>query len=79
MELLALVFAKIYNATVKIPRWMFLVLSGCVATLLLGILHHNSPKSAVAAKKPSPTVDSNLAPAQTTKRAGTRQRKAGKK
>jgi len=82
MELLALVLTKIYNVTVKIPRWLLFVISGGIGSVIIGLLHRNPAKA--TAQTPSPVVDvveppSSPTPAQNTKRAGTRQRKAGKK
>lgn len=79
MDILAIIFTKIYNTAIKIPRWAFVLLSGGIGSLLLRVMHGKPAKPEV--KKPSVVVEppSSPTPAQSPKRAGTRQRKNVKK
>ena len=95
LEYLALILTKTYNVTVLIPRWLLLVVTGSIASVLVNVLHSSksifgSAKSK-ATPKPKPVEENVKAPktvtAETTSLAsgnkltkgGTSKRKGAKK
>jgi len=53
MHYFAIVAAKVYTVTISIPRWLFVLLSGAVGSLLLGLMHTQaSPKPTRAKEAP---------------------------
>lgn len=45
MDYLAICLTKIYNATVLLPRWLLYMISGGLASIMIGVLHRDSPKA----------------------------------
>jgi len=69
MHYFAIVAAKVYTLTISIPRWLFVLLSGAVGSLLLGLMHTQAspkPKRAkevpVSSEKTSPATPSAVHP-----------------
>ncbi|KAH9482329.1 hypothetical protein JR316_0004427 [Psilocybe cubensis] len=50
MEFMAVWFTKIYNYAVRIPKWMMVMISGGVGSLIISLLHRPSVKKAEAEK-----------------------------
>ncbi|KDR84092.1 hypothetical protein GALMADRAFT_55661 [Galerina marginata CBS 339.88] len=49
MEFMAVWFTKIYDVVVHVPRWLMMLLSGGLASIVIGLLHRPSKKAAAAA------------------------------
>ncbi|KAF8345582.1 hypothetical protein F5887DRAFT_965740 [Amanita rubescens] len=69
MHYFAIVTAKVYTLTISIPRWLFVLISGAVGSLLLGLMHTQAspkPKRAkevpVSSEKTSPATPSAVHP-----------------
>ena len=50
MDFLAVWLTKFYNLTVAVPKWMLLLISGSVGSLIVGFLHRPSKKDKEAIK-----------------------------
>lgn len=62
MDFLAVWFTKIYNVAVRIPKWILLLVTGSIGSLLIGLLHKPSKKDkeAIAAKEKEAAVQQEL-------------------
>ncbi|TFK43896.1 hypothetical protein BDQ12DRAFT_623119 [Crucibulum laeve] len=95
LEHLATALTKIYNVTVLIPRWLFFVLSGSVASFMINLLHRGTketpakpviPGSGVKVVKSTPSlavegedVADGVSSATPSSPAGKKRGKKGKK
>lgn len=50
MDYLALVLTKLYNITVKIPKWILFLISGGIASTAIGFMHRPSKEEQAKAK-----------------------------
>lgn len=91
MDYFAAALAKVYDITVMVPRWLLLVISGSVASLIVNIMHNtkslwpstkaipttpaNTPQPPRSAEAASPST--NVPPQAAT--SGPKKRKGGKK
>jgi len=73
MHYFAIVVTKVYTLTISIPRWLFVLLSGAVGSLLLGLMHTqatpNAPKSPVSSEKTPPSTPGSLSAVHPTTRS----------
>ncbi|PBK93860.1 hypothetical protein ARMGADRAFT_1079355 [Armillaria gallica] len=53
MDFFATWMTKIYNVTVRLPRFVLLILSGTAGSLVIGLMHRNPPKQAVQKTEPA--------------------------
>ncbi|KAK0491511.1 hypothetical protein IW261DRAFT_1438121 [Armillaria novae-zelandiae] len=53
MDFFATWMAKIYNVTVRLPRFVLLILSGTAGSLVIGLMHRNPPKQATQKTEPA--------------------------
>lgn len=61
LEYLALVLTKVYNVAVMVPRWLLLVITGSIASVLVNLLHNsNSIFNFFRSKKPAPKLKSTV-------------------
>ena len=67
---MAIWFTKIYNCIVIVPKWMLLLVSGSIASVLIGLLHGKSSTTQVPA--PVPAVTKPTAPIAPTAASGTK-------
>jgi len=87
LDWMALVFTKVYNVMVMMPRWLLLLVSGGLASGLVNILHRSSsskaiPETAKAPETKAPQITPAAASTATSSRkpsGGAKQRKGGKK
>lgn len=85
LDIFAVWLTKIYNITLLIPRWLLVLGSGTIASLLIGVLHKSSPNPPVPVSQSQSTapttttasIKSTLTAAQSdgAKRTGAKQRK----
>ncbi|KAK0499569.1 hypothetical protein EDD18DRAFT_1308009 [Armillaria luteobubalina] len=84
MDFFATWMAKIYNVTVRLPRFVLLILSGTAGSLVIGLMHRNPPKQAVQktelASQPvsAPTSGTSTATVSGGSKSATKQRKSKK-
>ncbi|KAK0243281.1 hypothetical protein EDD85DRAFT_947424 [Armillaria nabsnona] len=84
MDFFATWMTKIYNVTVRLPRFVLLILSGTAGSLVIGLLHRNPPKQAVQKTEPAPqpaspaTSGTSTATVSSGSKPATKQRKPKK-
>ncbi|KAJ4479017.1 hypothetical protein J3R30DRAFT_3473334 [Lentinula aciculospora] len=71
----SLVLTKIYNVTIKVPRWILYILSGSVASFVIQLLHRPSKKDqlkdqAASQKVATASTSETSAPASTALASG---------
>ena len=63
MHYFALAAAKIYNLSIRIPRWLFVLLSGAAGSVLLRLMHTPAaPRPPARAIKEPPEMTASAAP-----------------
>ncbi|KAK0461642.1 uncharacterized protein EV420DRAFT_1526403 [Desarmillaria tabescens] len=81
VDFVATWMTKIYNVTVRLPRFILLLLSGTAGSLVIGLMHRKPPKQAVQKTEPAsqpasaPTAGTSTA---TPSKPATKQRKSKK-
>jgi len=70
LDSLAHVLTKIYNVAVMVPRWLLLVITGSIASVLVNLLHNSNSifsffKSKKPALKPNPAIEGAKVPSST--------------
>ncbi|KAF8165687.1 hypothetical protein B0H34DRAFT_690040 [Crassisporium funariophilum] len=70
MEFFAVWMTKLYNLAVVVPRWLLVLVSGSLASVIIGLLHKPAKKPATPlAVQPQPKVKSQSAVAASSKPA----------
>ena len=89
LDYLAIVLTKVYNVTVVIPRWVLILITGSIGSLLVNLMH--SSRGLFSSSKPksepdeAPTTSNAEAPIGESSsvvspaKSGPSRRKAGKK
>ncbi|KAK0207008.1 hypothetical protein DFS33DRAFT_1318408 [Desarmillaria ectypa] len=84
MDFFATWMSKIYNVTVRLPRFILLILSGTAGSIVIGLMHRNPPKQAVQKTEPAsqpasaPISGTSTATASRGSKPATKQRKSKK-
>lgn len=90
MDWLAIALTKFYNVTVVVPRWLLIVITGSIGSVLVNLLHSGkktpqkdaapSAKSVTAAEtSSSPSTTSVPSSSTTTTKAGSAKQRKNKK
>ncbi|KAK0230271.1 hypothetical protein IW262DRAFT_1337335 [Armillaria fumosa] len=84
LDFFATWMSKIYNVTVRLPRFVLLILSGTAGSLVIGLMHRNPPKQVVQKTEPAsqpvpaPTSGTSTATVSGGSKPATKQRKSKK-
>lgn len=88
LDYLALMLTKIYNVTVVIPRWLLVIITGSIGSLLVNVLHSSKGLFKSSKRTPDPNATSTSTDGtpkdestavQSPSKSGPNKRKAGKK
>ena len=92
MEYLATVLTKTYVSMMSVPKWLLYLITGGLGSVLIGLMHRGSNKSAAPRVEPkvsaAPSIETvpisggsaaATSPKATTKRGGTKSKKTTKK